>query len=121
MKPWTWLRIAAVLQALGTVGHTIASQMPASRGPSEVAVFDAMRSFHFEIMGATRTHWDFYKGYEIFVSVAFGVVAVLIWQLSNLSKVDARRARPLIATILVCEIIFAILGWIYFVAAPGVV
>src|SRR4029077_3596802 len=106
MKSWTWLRIAAVLQALGTVGHTMASQMPTSRGPDEVAVFDAMRAFHFNIIGATRSHWDFYKGYELSITVAFGVLAVLIWQLGNLIKTDASAARPLIATVLVCEILF---------------
>ena len=116
-----WLRIAAILQALGTVGHTMASQKPVSRGPGEEAAFSAMRSFHFDIMGATRSHWDFYKGYELSISVAFGVLAVLIWQLSSMSMADNGQARPLIVTILVCEILFGIIGWIYFFAAPGTV
>jgi hypothetical protein len=44
MRPWMWLRIAAVLQALGTVGHTMATASAApTHGPGERAVFDAMR------------------------------------------------------------------------------
>jgi len=48
MKPSTWLRIAAVLQALGTVGHNLATvSTKPMHGPQEQAVFDAMRWFQF--------------------------------------------------------------------------
>lgn len=119
MKPWIWLRIGASLQALGTVLHTIATTNPPSRGPAEEAVFGAMRSFHFTIMGANRSHWDFYRGYELSITVAFGVLAVLIWQLSNLSMSEPRQAVPLIVTILAAEILLSTIGWEYFFAGPG--
>ena len=47
MKPWIWLRIAAVLQAIGACLHTIATMDSQSRGPAEEAVFAAMQSFIF--------------------------------------------------------------------------
>ena len=71
MKARVWLRIAAALQALGTVGHTLnTASGAATHGSQEQAVFDAMQTFHFEVMGATRTVWDFYRGYEFSITSA---------------------------------------------------
>jgi hypothetical protein len=119
MKPRTWLRIGAALQGLGAVLHTIASMDSPSRGPAEQAVFAAMQSFHFQIAGVTRSHWDFYRGYELFITVVFAVLGVLIWQLGNLSKIAPRQTEPLIVTILVAEILMSAIGWEYFFAGPG--
>ena len=119
MKPWTWLRIGAALQGLGAVLHTIASMDSPSRGPTEEAVFAAMQSFHFQIAGVTRSHWDFYQGYELCITVVFAVLAVLIWQLSSLSKTAPKLAVPMIITVLVAEILLSVIGWEYFFAGPG--
>jgi uncharacterized membrane protein YoaK (UPF0700 family) len=119
MKPWIWLRVAAALQGLGAVLHTIASMDSPSRGPAEEAVFTAMQSFRFQIAGVTRSHWDFYQGYELFITVVFAVLAVLIWQLSNLSKTEPRQAVPFVVTILAAEILMSAIGWEYFFAGPG--
>jgi len=119
MKPWTWLRVGAGLQGLGAVLHTIASMDSPSRGPAEEAVFAAMQSFQFQIAGVTRSHWDFYRGYELCITVVFAVLAVLIWQLSNLSKTAPRQAVPLIGTILAAEVLLSAIGWEYFFAGPG--
>jgi hypothetical protein len=119
MKPWTWLRIGAALQGLGAVLHTIAAMDSPSRGPAEQAVFAAMRSFQFPIAGVIRSHWDFYEGYELCITVVFAILAVLIWQLSNLSREEPRLAVPLITSILVAEILLSAIGWEYFFAGPG--
>jgi uncharacterized membrane protein YoaK (UPF0700 family) len=119
MKPWTWLRVGAALQGLGAVLHTIASMDSPSRGPAEEAVFSAMQTFHFQIAGVTRSHWDFYQGYELCITVVFAVLAVLIWQLSSLSKTAPKLAVPMIITVLVAEILLSAIGWEYFFAGPG--
>lgn len=121
MKARLWLRIAAVLQALGMVGHTInTASGTATHGSQEQAVFDAMQTFHFEVMGATRTVWDFYRGYGFSFTVVFAMMAVIIWMLGNLSVSSPRQALPMVATFLVSEILLGILGWTYFFAGPGV-
>jgi hypothetical protein len=119
MKPWIWLRVASFLQALGTVGHTMASFAFPSRGQGEESVFNVMRSYRFNILGLTRSHWDFYNGYELSITVTFAFLAVLMWQLSSLSRTAPEHARPLIVTILVCQIFMSIIGWEYFFAGPG--
>jgi hypothetical protein len=119
MKPWTLLRVGAALQGLGAVLHTISSMDAPSRGPAEQAVFAAMQSFHFQIAGVIRSHWDFYQGYELCITVVFAILAVLIWQLSNLSREEPRHAVPMITTILVAEVLLSAIGWEYFFAGPG--
>jgi hypothetical protein len=125
MKHWIWLRVAAVLQALGTILHTIATASGTASGSStpgvrEQAVLEAMRGFHFDIMGSSRSVWDFYRDYELSITVVFAVLAVLMWLLSSLSRADPRQALPLIVTMLVCTILLDILSWTYFFAGPGV-
>jgi len=120
MKPWIWLRVASLLQALGTVGHTVASFDSPSRGPAEEAVFNVMRAYRFNIVGVTRSHWDFYQGYGLSITVTFALLAVLMWQLSSLSRTAPEHARPLIFTVLMCESFMSLIGWLYFFAAPGV-
>src|SRR5215472_5089601 len=125
MKYWIWLRVAAVLQALGTVLHTMATASGTASGsaapaPQEQAVLAAMHGFHFDIMGSSRNVWDFYRGYEFSMTVVFAVLAVLMWQLSNLTRTEPRRGLPLIVTILVCTLLLDVVSWAYFFAGPGV-
>src|SRR5215468_3346761 len=122
MKPWIWLRLAAALQAFGTVGHTLATaSSEPTYGAGEQAVFDAMRSFHFTIMGSTRSHWDFYRGYQFSTTVTFLLLVALLWMLSDLSRVAPRAARPLVIAIFIAQIATVILGWTFFFAGPGIV
>lgn len=122
MKPWVWLRIAAVLQALGIVGHNLATlSTKATHGPAEQAVFDAMRGFQFNIMGSTRSDWDFYRGYQFMTTVNFALILVLLWMLSNMSRSVPREARPLVVATLIAQIFFVVIAWEFFFAGPGVV
>ena len=112
-----WLRIAAVLQGLGALGHTVAS---ASRtAPEERAVYAAMRGFRVNLMGSSRSHWDFYQGYIVATGVNFVILAVLFWQLSNLSRKDPALALPMVVTLLAGAIFSAFAGFNYFFPAPG--
>jgi hypothetical protein len=51
--------------------------------------------------------------------VVFAILAVLNWQVSNLSKTEPRQAVPFIVTILLAEILLSAIGWEYFFAGPG--
>ncbi len=80
-----------------------------------------MQNYRFDIMGFTRSHWQFYQGFSIFLSANLALLTVLSWQLGNLSAVDPQRARPLVITLLAGGIVFAGLCWSYFFLAPAVV
>jgi hypothetical protein len=119
MKPSRWLRIAAVLEALGTVGHNLATlSTKPTHGAQEQAVFDAMRGFQFDIMGSTRSTWDFYRGYQFSTTVTFVLIVVLLWLLSNSAP---REAKPLVLAVLVAQLFNVVIGCEFFFAGPGVV
>ena len=122
MKPRIWLRIAAGLQAFGTVGHNLATLNPTpTHGAPEQGVFDAMRGFQFDIMGSTRSTWDFYRGYQFSTTVTFVLTMVLLWLLSNLSSSAPREAKPLVLALLIAQLFNVAIGWEFFFAGPGVV
>jgi len=122
MKPRTWLRIAAALQAFGTLGHNLATlSTKPTHGAPEQAVFDAMRGFQFDIMGSTRSTWDFYRGYQFSTTVNFVLTMVLLWLLSNMSSRAPREARPLVLTLLIAQLFNVAIGWEFFFAGPGIV
>src|SRR5258705_13100593 len=109
MKSWILLRVASVLTLIFCAGHTYGALGSSSRDPEQPAVFMAMQAFPFEIMGARRTHWQFYRGFSLLFSVTLLLLAVLLWQLAGLPKPDPAGARPPRAPLLPAYLGFPIL------------
>jgi hypothetical protein len=81
-------------------------------------VVTAMQVNQFQVMGVTRTFWDFYMGLGLAGSVSMTVEAVVFWQLSSLAKTDALRLRPVLATFLIGFLGVAVVSYRYFFSAP---
>jgi hypothetical protein len=108
-------RIAAVLLLLFDAGHT--SGFPWS-DPKWAVDVSAMRSTHFYIMGFSRTYWDFYVGFGLFVSVLVLLAVVLAWQLGGLPPEALARMRGTAWTFAFCFAALAVLSWKYFFIIP---
>ena len=119
MKTAILLRIASVLTVIFCVGHTYATLGAPLRNPGEAAVFMAMQSYKLKLLGAIRTHWDFYRGFSILFGVTLLLLAVLLWQLSMTAKTDPLATRPLVASLLAGYLAFTIVGGLYFFIAPA--
>src|SRR6267154_4451664 len=119
MKPSVLLRVASVLTLIFCAGHTYGALGSSSADPEQAAVFMAMQAFPFEIMGARRTHWQFYRGFSLLFSVTLLLLAVLLWQLAGLAKRDPAGARPLLASLFLAYLGFTILCGMYFFFAPA--
>jgi RsiW-degrading membrane proteinase PrsW (M82 family) len=119
MKSSILLRTASVLTLVFCAGHTYRALDPSSRGPEEAAVFMAMQAYPFRVMGFSRTHWDFYRGFSLLFSVTLLLLAVLLWQIGALAQSDPARARPLIATLFAGYLAFTVLCGMYFFTAPA--
>ena len=117
MKAWIWLRGLAAVFVLFTVGHTL-GVLGTPRGGPQAAVFETMQRVHFPVMGFDRSYGDFYRGFGLFVSVEFVLLAVLALQVGAISRVNARTALPLAITLEAACIATAILSWRFFFAAP---
>jgi hypothetical protein len=121
LKPWTYLRIASILTLLHSVLHTIGAVFGAPPpGPASAAV-SAMKSNQFQVIGVTRTYWEFYRGMGLAVTILLTVEAVVFWLLGSLAKRDAARLRPILAVFLLGYLALAVNSLAYIFAPPAVV
>jgi hypothetical protein len=119
VRPWVWLRVLSCVLALFSIGHTLGSIAPhAGRGAEESALFTSMQGFHFQIMGFERSHWDFYRGFAFFLSLALAVLAVLAWQVAAAAKRERRQALPMIIVLWVFCLAQLGLSCSFFFTAP---
>ncbi len=111
MKASIFYRIAAVLLLLFEAGHT--SGFPWS-DPQWGVDLRSMQSTHFYIMGFSRTYWDFYVGFGLFVSAFLLLAVVLAWQLGGLPPESLARMRGTAWTFALCFGAITVLAWKYF-------
>ena len=119
MKPSLLLRITSILALLLAVGHTsggLSFWSPAG----ETEVLRAMRSFHFDAAGVSRTYLDFYLGFGFVTGIYLLMQAVVFWQLASIAKTDAFRVRPLIGSFLLANVVSAFLAWRFIFWVPVV-
>jgi len=117
-KPVLFLRIAAGLTLIHAVLHTIGGVFGKTEpGPAAVAV-EAMKANTFQLMGNTRSYWDFYFGLGWGVTIFLTAESVLMWQMAALAKTEARRLRPMMATLLAAYAVFSVNSFEYFFVGP---
>jgi len=115
MKASIFYRIAAVLLLLFEAGHT--SGFPWS-DPTWGVDLGSMQSTHFHIMGFSRTYWDFYVGFGLFVSVFLLLAVALAWQLGRLPPESLALMRGTAWVFALCFIAITVLSWKYFFVIP---
>jgi hypothetical protein len=108
-------RIAAVLILLFDLGHS--AGCPWS-DPAWGVDLGAIQSSHFKVLGFSRTYWDFYVGFGLFVSVLLLLAAILAWQLGSLSTQTLALLRTTAWALALCFAGLTILSWMYFFAIP---
>ena len=117
MKASTLYRIAAVLMVLFAIGHTVGFlQHDPSWGVD--TLLSSMKSIHFNIQGFSRSYWDFFVGFGLFVTVFLLFAAVLAWQLGGVASENLARMRVVGWAFALCFAAVTILSWIYFFAIP---
>ena len=120
MQARLWLRIASVFVFLFFLGHTAAVLIPQpSSGPAEDAAVGAMKAFHFDAMGAERTLWSFWEGFNFTLSAHLLTFAVLTWLLGGASRRNPPAVRPLVATLGLGFLATAALCGVYFFVLPA--
>jgi hypothetical protein len=114
-----WLRATAVILALFAIGHTLGTAAPrAAHGAEEAAVFRAMQSFRFPVMGFTRSYWEFYRGFAITIGVLQVALAIVAWQTATIAGREPRAAVPLATTVLVTCVGLLIASLVFFFSGP---
>jgi hypothetical protein len=119
MKPVLLLRIASMISLLFAVLHTLGGAD--SWSPvGETDVLRAMRSYHFNAGGVSRSYLDFYLGLGFSVGVFLLLQAVLLWQLATIAKVDSIRIRPMVVSFIVASLACAFLSWKFIFVVPAI-
>ncbi len=119
MRSPTALKTLSVILFLFALGHTLGTSAPqVQRGPAEAAVFRAMQSFRFPIMGFTRSYWDFYRGLAITVGILMFALAAIAWQLAGIAQRHGREALPIALTLLLGCIGMLVVGFEFLFAIP---
>jgi hypothetical protein len=121
MKPVILLRIASVLTLIHAVLHTIGAVFGKPDPGVQAATALVMKTNQFQLMGFTRSFWDFHLGMGLAVSVFLTAEALVFWQLGSLAKNQARELRPILATFTVGYLALAVNSYEFFFLAPVVV
>lgn len=117
MKASLFYRIAAVLILLFAIGHTVGFlQSDPSWGTD--SLLSSMKSIHFNIQGFSRSYWDFFVGFGLFVTVFLLLVAILAWQLGSVPTDTLARMRLIRWAFAFCFVIITVLSWRYFFTVP---
>lgn len=119
MKSSLLYRIAAILLVLFAVGHTLGFRQVDPKWGADSLVA-SMRAVHFDVQGFSRSYWDFYTGFGMFVTVFFLFSAFLAWQLGSLSAQSLSAMRGITWGFALCFVAVTILNWGYFFVVPVV-
>ncbi len=121
LKPHVLLRTAALLTIFHAMLNTFAGLLSGtSKNREEVVVLEAMKALHFDAMGSPRTYWDFYFGFGLFLTLSLLLIAVFLWQLASLAKIEPAIVRPFTGTLCIAFAAFAAVSGLYFFIAPVV-
>ena len=117
MKSSTLYRIAAVLLLLFAIGHTVGFREPDPHWGVD-ALIGAMRSIHFDVLGSTRTYWDFFVAAGFTVGVLYLFAAILAWQLGGLPSETLARMRVMLWAFALSFAVIAGISWKHLFVIP---
>ena len=118
MKPSTLLRVASIITLALFAGHSSGFPWTPDRSAGSDSLIGQMKSLHFDVMGFSRSYWDFYVGFGLTISVLLLLAVIILWKLASDAKTTPRRTRPFIGMLLAAFTAIAILDWVYFFTAP---
>ena len=119
MKASVLYRIASVLILLFAAGHTLGFRKIDPKWQIDSLV-ESMRTTRFVTQGVSRTYWDSYTGFGLFVSLLLVFAAVLAWQLGGLPPSTLTLMRGPGWTLAISFAAVTVLSWRYFFIAPVV-
>jgi hypothetical protein len=119
VQPKILLRIAAAASLVFALGHTFGGMIFAqSHGPEEDELLASLAAYHFDIMGSSRSHQDFYRGEGWYLSAALAALIVICWLLSSATLESPGLVRRLSLVLAVFFATSAGLCAAFFFAAP---
>jgi hypothetical protein len=117
LKPFVLYRIAAGLLVLFAIAHTFGFRQTDPRWGAD-ALVASMHTVHFDVMGFSRTYWDFFVAAGFSEGLFLLFAAVLAWQLGGLSE-ETLKLMPLVTWALaICFVGVTVLSWMFLFILP---
>lgn len=118
MNSSLFLRLASGLTLLFAAGH--ASGAAQSWSPvGDTPTLQSMRTFRFDVMGDSRTYWDFYMGFGLYITILLLLQVVLLWQFAGMAREEPARMRPLLVACLVAWAAGTYVAWAFIFVVPA--
>jgi hypothetical protein len=117
LKPAIFYRIASVLLLLFAALHTFGFRQTDPQWGVD-SLISLMRSTHFNILGTSRTYWDFFVGFGFFFTIFLVFTAILAWQLGSLSRETLVAMRGTAWALVICFAAVTIVGFRYAFLVP---
>jgi hypothetical protein len=111
-------RISAVVLLIFAVGHTMGFMTFKPASADALAVYQAMKSVHFDLSGSTRTYSALYTGFGLMVTAYLLFAAFLAWHLASLARTQPRAIGALAWAFVAVQLICLELSIRYFFLAP---
>jgi hypothetical protein len=118
LTPTLYLRLASGVTVLYAAGHALGG-IESWSPPGDTDVLQTMRTFEFDVMGATRTYMHFYLGFGVYITVLLLLQAVMTWQLASQAHDDPRRVGPMVAALSAGNLIGTFVVWRFFFVVPA--
>jgi hypothetical protein len=85
-----------------------------------MAVLETMKSHFFDVLGSTRSYWDFLFGYGLFLTIGLVTQAILFWQLGTMAKTRPAGTKRIVGLFFFSCVVMAIVSGRYFFVGPAV-
>ena len=112
-------KVASGLLVLFAIGHTLGFRRADPRWGAD-SVVGSMRTTRFNVDGLSRTYWDFFTGFGLFVTVFLLFAAILAWELGGLAKDQLMPLLLVSWAFAIGFVCITLLSWMYFFIIPGV-
>jgi hypothetical protein len=106
-------RAASILIALFALGHTLGFRQTDPTWGVD-AIVASMKMIRFTTQGFSRSYWDFFVGFGLFVTVFLAFAALLSWQLGSMTGTALISMRTIAWALTACFGVVAFLSWRYF-------
>src|SRR5580704_404448 len=101
MKVSLLYRISSVLLLLFAAAHTLGFRQTDPAWGVD-SLIGSMQSLRFNAQGFSRSYWDFFVGFGLFVTVFLVFAAVLAWQLGGLTPENLAHMRSVAWALAIC-------------------
>jgi hypothetical protein len=118
MRPAVFLRIASVLTLLHGALHTVGGVFGKPAPGISAATEALMRANYFQVLGVTRSYWEFYRGMGLGITISLTAEGLLFWLLGSLARRHAAELRPILWIFAIAYLIFAVNSYAYFFYGP---